>query len=67
MNLLINGTAVDYSDNCRTLSDLMNRPEWSGRLIIVELNGEIVSRENYEITSLVEGDRIEVVHFVGGG
>ncbi|KGE16297.1 sulfur carrier protein ThiS [Paenibacillus wynnii] len=67
MNLLINGTAKDYSDSCRTVSDLMNRPEWSGRLIIVELNGEIVSRENYEITPLADGDRIEVVHFVGGG
>jgi len=67
MNLMINGTSREYFDNYRTLAELLNHPDWSGRLIIVELNGEIVSRENYEDTPLAEGDRIEVVQFVGGG
>jgi sulfur carrier protein len=67
MNLMINGSVREYADNCKTVADLLNHPDWSGRLIIVELNGEIVSRENYENTPLTEGDRVEVVQFVGGG
>jgi thiamine biosynthesis protein ThiS len=39
----------------------------TGRLVVVELNGRIVSRADFGETQLAEGDRLEVVHFVGGG
>lgn len=67
MKLLINGTVREYSDSCRTVAELVTHPDWSGRLIIVELNGEIVTKESYESTLISERDRIEVVQFVGGG
>ncbi|ASA20320.1 sulfur carrier protein ThiS [Paenibacillus donghaensis] len=67
MKLRINGRSVEYSDSCRTVADLVAMPDWAKRLLIVELNGEIVSKEAYQDTALAEGDRIELVHFVGGG
>lgn len=67
MNLIINGKAGTYEADGQTLAELLSMPEWAGRLIIVELNGEIVGRELYGDTKLNEGDRIELVHFVGGG
>jgi thiamine biosynthesis protein ThiS len=35
--------------------------------VAVELNGIILKRANWSSTVLVEGDKVEVVHFVGGG
>jgi sulfur carrier protein len=35
--------------------------------LAVELNREIVRRANWPRTMLAEGDRVEIVHFVGGG
>ena len=35
--------------------------------VAVELNREIVPRERWSGTRLSEGDRLEIVHFVGGG
>lgn len=67
MLLMINGKSTELTDDNRTLADLISLPEWSGRLMIIERNGEIVSKENYKDTLLSEGDRIELVHFVGGG
>ncbi|WP_019912022.1 sulfur carrier protein ThiS [Paenibacillus sp. HW567] len=67
MKLTINGKAGGNAGNCRTVADLLSLPEWNGRLVIVELNGEIVSKDSYGETLLSEGDRIELVHFVGGG
>ncbi|MNW64060.1 Sulfur carrier protein ThiS [compost metagenome] len=67
MEVIINGKAQEVAEDCRTVADLLSRPEWSGRLVIVERNGEIVSREHYAGTSFSEGDRLELVHFVGGG
>jgi len=38
-----------------------------GDRVAVELNGQIVQRTQWEDTSVSSGDRLEVVHFVGGG
>ncbi|WP_340012210.1 sulfur carrier protein ThiS [Paenibacillus sp. FSL H7-0690] len=67
MKLLINGKSAECSGGIQTIADLISLPEWSGCLMIIELNGEIVSKENYESTALSEDDRLELVHFVGGG
>lgn len=37
------------------------------RTVAVEHNGELLARDRYGSTSLREGDRLEVVHFVQGG
>ncbi len=37
------------------------------RKVAVERNLEIVPRSTYSATALAEGDRIEIVHFIGGG
>ncbi|WP_290907033.1 sulfur carrier protein ThiS [Halomonas sp.] len=39
----------------------------AGRRIAVEVNEEIVPRSEHAVTRLVEGDRVEVVHAIGGG
>ena len=36
-------------------------------LIVVELNREILSRDQFRDTQVSEGDAVELVHFVGGG
>jgi sulfur carrier protein len=38
-----------------------------GRKVAVERNLQIVPRSTYGSTALIEGDRIEIVHFIGGG
>lgn len=67
MNLTVNGRTGMYDESCRTMADLLARPEWAGKLVIVELNGELAGRDVYGDTFLDEGDRVELVHFVGGG
>ncbi len=37
------------------------------QLIVVELNREILSRDQFEDVQVSEGDTVELVHFVGGG
>ena len=39
----------------------------TGYIIAVERNGEIVPKAKYEETILADGDKIEIVSFVGGG
>ena len=50
-----------------TIADLVRELELAPEKVAVERNGEIVPRSTLEDTPLAEGDRLEIVHFVGGG
>lgn len=50
-----------------TVADLVAELGLGARRIAVEVNREIVPREDYAHCRLHAGDAIEVVHFVGGG
>jgi thiamine biosynthesis protein ThiS len=50
-----------------TLLDLLTQLGLDPRMVVVELNREIVRRPRLGDTSLSEGDSVELVHFVGGG
>ena len=50
-----------------TVADLLRDLELHAGLVVVEFNREILAREVLHATPVEDGDRIELVHFVGGG
>jgi thiamine biosynthesis protein ThiS len=66
MTLHINGEQRDFPDGL-TVAALVAQLGMKPDRVAVELNLEIVTRANWETTALKNGDKLEVVHFVGGG
>jgi thiamine biosynthesis protein ThiS len=66
MKLQINGEDKTY-DGPLTLSSLISNMGLKSDRVAVELNRDIVPRDQWAKTNLSEGDRLEIVHFVGGG
>jgi sulfur carrier protein len=66
MNLKLNGEDRAFS-GVSNLAQLVAALGLDHRKIAVELNLEIVPRSAYQVTAVAEGDRIEIVHFIGGG
>jgi len=66
MQLHINGDRRDF-DSPLTLANLVEHLGMKQDRVAVELNGNIIPRDQWSETNLSEGDRLEVVHFVGGG
>ena len=66
MNITVNGIIKD-SEPARRLQEFLSSLFASCDGIIVELNEEIVKRENWQETVLKDGDRIELIQMVGGG
>jgi thiamine biosynthesis protein ThiS len=66
MQVQINGEQREFS-NGLTVTALVAQLGMKPDRVAVELNLEIVPRANWETTTLKDGDRLEVVHFVGGG
>ena len=66
MKLQVNGEEREVSGTL-TLAALLEQLGMRADRVAVELNREIVARERWPATELREGDRLEIVHFVGGG
>lgn len=50
-----------------TVTTLLESLELHPGMVVVELNRDILQRERYPDTGVVDGDALELVHFVGGG
>ncbi len=62
----VNGKAREVSAGT-SVAELLSELELDERLVVVELNRQIVRRTEREDIGLQAGDRVEIVHFVGGG
>jgi thiamine biosynthesis protein ThiS len=63
----INGEIRQLNHNQIVLAELVRELALAPQRIAVEVNKRIVRRDEWEKTPINEGDRIEIVHFVGGG
>lgn len=66
MNLLLNGEPKTAPDSV-TVAAFLEELGLPQKGVAVERNREIVPKSRYADTVLAEGDRIEIVQFVGGG
>lgn len=66
MRLIINGEAREVAGPL-TLYALIHQLELAPERLAVERNREVVRRADWPDTHLAEDDRIEIIHFVGGG
>jgi thiazole synthase len=66
MTLTINGDQRTV-DDAHTVEQLLLSLKLDPRAVVVELNREIIRRPMIAATPVVDGDIVEIVHFVGGG
>ena len=66
MNIVVNGEKLDISENY-TISQLLEKLEVSDKVMAVAVNMEIVKKDKWDTHKIEEGDKLELLHFVGGG
>jgi sulfur carrier protein len=66
MKLTLNGQAREIAIGV-TLSELLASLQLADKLVLVERNGDAVARADFAVTTLIEGDTLEIVRMVGGG
>ncbi|WP_110647879.1 sulfur carrier protein ThiS [Salinicola peritrichatus] len=66
MQIQLNGEPRQCDDG-QTLSQLVEALGLTGRRIAIEVNEEIVPRSLHAQMRLADGDRVEIVHAIGGG
>ena len=65
--ITINGDKYESEMTGKTIKEMIDTLKFDERTIAVELNEDIISKNNYSNQVLKDGDIVEVVSFVGGG
>ena len=62
----LNGKKVVVKSNC-SIFDLLKKYKLSNKKVAIEYNGVIIHKENFRNKYLKNNDKVEIVHFIGGG
>ncbi|MDC0450122.1 sulfur carrier protein ThiS [Pelagibacteraceae bacterium] len=62
----LNGRRLELNNKCSIIT-LLKKYKIDSKKIAIELNGQIINRNKYRYTYLKNKDKIEIVHFIGGG
>ena len=62
----LNGDPYEISGRTN-LNELLNKLKIQKNKVAIEVNGEIVQKDKYENLVLNKDDKVEIVHFIGGG
>jgi sulfur carrier protein len=66
MNVIVNGHPFAW-DASRSLAELLQELGRPMAQVAVEHNGQVLTEDQFSAIRLCPGDRLEIVHFVGGG
>jgi len=66
MHITLNGEPHEFGTEL-PLAALVEQLELSGKRFAIEVNAEVVPRSSFEAFRLSDGDRVEIVHAIGGG
>jgi len=66
MNIILNGNAREYPDKL-SAGELLRSLGLAEKRLALEVNQEIVPRSTFDNHIINPGDRVEIVHAIGGG
>jgi thiamine biosynthesis protein ThiS len=66
LRVIVNGQDREVADGA-AIADLISQLDLKPERVAVELNRNILRRVEWSNTTLKDGDKVEIVHFVGGG
>ena len=66
MTIIVNGNERTIEEGA-TLIDLLKKLDLEGKVMAAAINMEIVKQDQWGVHKLVDGDKLELLDFVGGG
>ncbi len=64
MQIILNGRKENIDQESLTLNDLIKLKEFTFRLLLTKVNGQLIRKPFRESRELLEGDRVDVIHLI---
>ena len=67
MKIILNNNHEEFDRESLTVSELLAVKNFTFKMLVIKINGNLVSKEAYDITMVNDGDEVHVLHLISGG
>lgn len=67
MKITLNNRPEVFEKDILTISEILKFKNYTFRIIIIKVNGKLIKKDQYNITEIVEGDDVQIIHMISGG
>jgi sulfur carrier protein len=67
MKINLNNSETELNHKEISVKDLLAEKKFTFKMLIIKINGVIVKKDDYEITIIKDGDKVDVIHLISGG
>ncbi|MGA3014489.1 MAG: sulfur carrier protein ThiS [Bacteroidales bacterium] len=67
MKITLNNSFETVEGNSITIDNLLKVKNFTFKMLIIKVNGNLIQKEDYAATSIKEGDDVSVLHLISGG
>ena len=67
MKIHLNNRLESFNSDTITIQEILDEKNFSFKMLVIKINGRLIPKENYNITSVYEGDDVNILHLISGG
>ena len=67
MKIFLNNNAEEIPGEQLTVNELLKYKNFTFRMLVIRINGELVKKTAYETAEVRDGDEVHVLHLISGG
>lgn len=67
MKIVLNNRDEEFNTDSVTVSEMLTIKKFSFRMRIIKINGNLISKENYDTTVIRNGDNVQMLYLMSGG
>jgi len=67
MRIILNNNETELNFEEISVKELLAFQKFSFKMLIIKINGTLVKKDDYEISIIKNGDKVDVIHLMSGG
>lgn len=67
MKIILNNRDEEFSKDSITVTEMLLLKKFSFRMRIIKINGNLITKENYDTTVINHGDNVQMLYLMSGG
>ena len=67
MKIILNNNHEEFDREALTISELLAVKNFTFKMLVIKINGNLVSKAAYDTTMVHDGDEVHVLHLISGG
>ncbi len=67
MKILLNNREEEFDGQSMTVAEMIEAGKYSFRLKIIKVNGRLITSDKYNVTSISDGDNVQMLYLMSGG